>query len=316
MDLELAGVDGRIKMLVEQIEQEENFKEERAKSKVEKIAAIEKSISDKRELLRGMGVQIDAISDVLLTLDTTDKEIQLLEDSEESLKICLNGIEVVLKPFGKLTDWNSVLQTKTNELSLAETEQAALSDEIITIGGEVEKQTHKCAEIKSLHAQFVVDATTKSEGYKKQLADLEKEMQEANKLSTSLLEKRRVHSSTIESLKNKIAGVITCPKCAFEFVASDKSFDVAQGEEELELLKTELEKTTQKRTETEKTIVFIEQDQKDIQQARRKLNTDNSEWLAKVDVAEKELQTLNYKFESLQRRSDSFQTNLSRSKMT
>ena len=55
MDLELAGVDGRIKMLVEQIEQEENFKEERAKSKVEKIAAIEKSISDKRELLRGMG---------------------------------------------------------------------------------------------------------------------------------------------------------------------------------------------------------------------------------------------------------------------
>lgn len=303
MDLELAGVDGRIKMLVEQIEQEENFKEERAKSKVEKIAAIEKSISDKRELLRGMGVQIDAISDVLLTLDTTDKEIQLLEDSEESLKICLNGIEVVLKPFGKLTDWNSVLQTKTNELSLAETEQAALSDEIITIGGEVEKQTHKCAEIKSLHAQFVVDATTKSEGYKKQLADLEKEMQEANKLSTSLLEKRRVHSSTIESLKNKIAGVITCPKCAFEFVASDKSFDVAQGEEELELLKTELEKTTQKRTETEKTIVFIEQDQKDIQQARRKLNTDNSEWLAKVDVAEKELQTLNYKFESLQRRS-------------
>ncbi|GAK36565.1 hypothetical protein JCM15093_1737 [Bacteroides graminisolvens DSM 19988 = JCM 15093] len=316
VDLELAGVDGRIKMLVEQIEQEENFKEERAKSKVEKIAAIEKSISDKRELLRGMGVQIDAISDVLLTLDTTDKEIQLLEDSEESLKICLNGIEVVLKPFGKLTDWNSVLQTKTNELSLAETEQAALSDEIITIGGEVEKQTHKCAEIKSLHAQFVVDATTKSEGYKKQLADLEKEMQEANKLSTSLLEKRRVHSSTIESLKNKIAGVITCPKCAFEFVASDKSFDVAQGEEELELLKTELEKTTQKRTETEKTIVFIEQDQKDIQQARRKLNTDNSEWLAKVDVAEKELQTLNYKFESLQRRSDSFQTNLSRSKMT
>lgn len=101
MDLELAGVDGRIKMLVEQIEQEENFKEERAKSKVEKMAAIEKSISDKRELLRGMGVQIDAISDVLLTLDTTDKEIQLLEDSEESLKICLKALRWCLNPFGK-----------------------------------------------------------------------------------------------------------------------------------------------------------------------------------------------------------------------
>lgn len=303
VDLELAGVDGRIKMLVEQIEQEENCKEERAKSKVEKIASIEKSISDKRELLRGMGVRIDAISDVLLTLDTTDKEIQLLEESEESLEICLNGVEMVVKPFGKLTDWNSVLKTKATELAQVQQEQTALSDEILALSGEVRKQSQVCEEVKSQHTRFVAEATTKSEGYKKQLADLEKEMQEANKLSTSLLEKRRIHSSAIESLKNKIAGVITCPKCTFEFVASDKSFDVAQGEEELELLKTELEKTTQKRTETEKTIVFIEQDQKDIQQARRKLNTDNSEWFAKVDVAEKELQTLNYKFESLQRRS-------------
>lgn len=303
VDLELAGVDGRIKMLVEQIEQEENSKEERAKSKVEKIVAIEKSIADKRELLRGMGVQIDVIADVLLTLDTADKEIQLLEDSEESLEICLNGIEMVLKPFGKLTDWNSVLKTKTTELTQVQQEQTALSDEIVSLGGEVRKQSQVCEEVKSQHTRFVAEATTKSEGYKKQLADLEKEMQEANKLSTSLLEKRRVHSSAIESLKNKIAGVITCPKCAFEFVASDKSFDVAQGEEELELLQTELERTIQKRTETEKTIVFIEQDQKEIQQARRKLNTDNGEWIAKVDAAEKELQTLNYKLDSLQRRS-------------
>ena len=303
VDLELAGVDGRIKMLVEQIEQEENSKEERAKSKVEKIAAIEKSITDKRELLRGMSVQIDVISDVLVTLDVADKEIQLLENSDESLEVCLNGTEMVLKPFGKLTDWNSVLETKMTELTQVQQEQAALSDEIMIIGGEVKKQTQDCEKLKSLHAQFVAEATTKSEGYKKQLADLEKEMLEANKLSTSLLEKRRVHSSAIESLKNKIAGVITCPRCEFEFVASDKSFDVAQSEEELELLQTELERTTQKRTETEKTIVFIEQDQKEIQQARRKLNTDNGEWLTKVDAAEKELQTLNYKLESFQRRS-------------
>ncbi|MEG0456186.1 MAG: SMC family ATPase, partial [Bacteroides sp.] len=153
------------------------------------------------------------------------------------------------------------------------------------------------------HSRFVADATTKSESYKKQLSDLEKEMQEANKLSTSLLETRRVHNSAIEALKNKIAGVITCPRCEFEFVASDRSFDVAQGEKELEQLQSELEQTTQKRTETEKTIVFIEQDQKEIQAARRKLNTDNSEWLAKVDAAEKELQTLNFKLESLQRKS-------------
>lgn len=302
VDLELAGVDGRIRMLVEQIEQEENSKEERAKSKVEKIAAIEKTIADKRELLRGMGVQIDVIADILATLDTADKEIQLLENSEESLEVCLNGIQMALKSYGKLTDWNSVLQTKISELAQVQSEQMTLSDEIIVVSSQVQKQTEVCSEVKSQHTQFVTDATTKSNDYKKQLADLEKEMQEANKLNTLLLEKRRTHSSAIESLKNKIAGVITCPKCEFEFVASDRSFDVAQGEEELELLQAEFEKSAQKRIETEKTIVFIEQDQKELQQSRRKLNTDNSEWLAKVDVAEKELQTLNYKLESLQRK--------------
>lgn len=302
-DLELAGVDGRVKMLVEQIEQEENSTQERAKSKMEKIAAIEKSITDKRELIRGMSVQVDVNRDILVTLDATDKEIQLLENSDESLEHCLNGIQMVLKPFGKLTDWNSVLKGKTSELAQVQQEQTTLSNEITVLDGEVKKQAQACEKVKNGHAQFVADATTKSEKYKKQFSDLEKEMQEANKLCTSLLEKRRVHSSAIESLKNKIAGVITCPRCEFEFVASDKSFDVAQGEEELELLQTELERTTQKRTETEKTIVFIEQDQKEIQQARRKLNTDNSEWLNKVDAAEKELQTLNYKLESLQRKS-------------
>lgn len=303
VDLELAGVDGRIKMLVEQIEKEENSKEERAKSKAEKIAVIEKSITDKRELLRGMGVQIDVIADVLVNLDTADTEIQLLEQSEESLEICLNGIEMVLKPFGKLTDWNHVLQAKTNELSQAQREQAALSPEITSVTEEVEKQISVCREIKSGHAQFVADATIQSEKYKKQLSDLEKEMQEAYKLTATLLETRRVHNSAIETLNNKIAGVITCPRCEFEFVLSDSTFDPIQAAEELKLLLAELEQVTRKRAEAEKTVVFIEQDQKDIQVARRKLNADNSEWLAKVDAADKELQTLNYKLEALQRKS-------------
>lgn len=303
VDLEVAGLDGRVEMLVEQIKQEENSTQERAKSKMEKIATIEKNITDKRELLRGMSVQVDAACDVLATLDTADKEIQMLENSDESLEICLNGIEMLIKPFGKLTDWNSVLKNKTSELTLAQQEQATLSDEIEALEDDVKKQTQACERVKSQHTQFVADATTESEKFKQKLSDLEKEMQQANKRCNSLLEKRRLHSSAIESLKNKIAGVIICPRCEFEFVASDGSFDVVQGEKELKQLQSELELTIQKRTETEKTIVFIEQDQKEIQQARRKLNTDNSEWLTKVDLAEKELQTLNFKLDSIQRKS-------------
>lgn len=302
VELDFASLEGRTQMLVEQIDKEENGKEERNRNKVERIRGIEQTIADKRESLRMLGVQIDANADVLVTLDTADKEIQLLEQSEESLEVCLNGIELVLKPFGKLTDWNGVLKTKTEELSHIQDEQTTLSDEIEIMAAKVNQQQTICKKLKSEHADFVADATTKSESYKKQLADLEAEMQEANRLCTSLLEKRRTHSSAIESLRNKIAGVITCPKCQFEFVASDSTFDVAKGEKELEQLQAEADRLTQKRTEAEKTIVFIEQDQKDIQQARRQLNTDNSDWFAKVDAGEKELQTLNFKLESLQRK--------------
>lgn len=302
VELEFASLEGRIEMLTEQIDKEENNKQERHQTKIERIRGIEQTIADKRESLRMLGVQIDANTSVLVTLDAADKETQLLEHSEGSLEVCLNGIEMLLKPFGKLTDWNSVLKTKTGELSQIQQEQAELSDEIEAVNFKVTEQQAICDTLKSQHAEFVAEATTKSESYKKQLVDLEKEMTEANKLSASLLEKRHAHSSAIESLRNKIAGVITCPKCEFEFVASDSSFDVAQGQKELEQLQAEVEQTTQKRTEAEKTIVFIEQDQKEIQQARRKLNTDNSEWLAKVDAAEKELQTLNFKLDSLHRK--------------
>lgn len=302
VELEFASLEGRIEMLTEQIEKEENSKQERHQTKVERIKGIEQTIADKRESLRMLGVQIDANSGVLVTLDAADKEVQLLEHSEESLEVCLNGIEMVLKPFGKLTDWNSVLQNKTGELSRIQEEQVALSDEIEAVNLKVTAQQEVCSTLKPQHAEFTAEATTKSENYKKQLADLEKELSEANKLSASLLEKRRTHSAAIELLRNKIAGVITCPRCEFEFVASDSSFDVTQGEMELEQLQAEADQTTQKRTETEKTIVIIEQDQKEIQQSRRQLNTDNSQWLTKVDAADKELQTLNFKLESLQRK--------------
>lgn len=300
-DLELAGLDGRINMLTEQIQNEENSKEERAKSKAEKILAIQQTIAAKRDLLRGLSVQADANAGVLVTLETADTEIQALEQSDEPLEICFDGIKIALKKIGTPTDWDGVLRAKSAELYRVQDEQDKLSKEILTADEDAHGQKIICEKLKSQHAQFVADATEKSEGYKKQLADLEKEMQEAGKLSASLLEKRRAHSSAIESLRNKIAGVIRCPRCEFEFVTSDSSFNVAEGEQELKRLQTEAEQTTQKCTEAEKTIVFIEQDQKDIQQARRKLNTDNSEWLTKVDAANKELQTLSFRLESLQR---------------
>lgn len=303
VELEFATTEGRIEMLVEQIESEENSREERKRSRIEKINSIEQTITEKRELIRGMNIQVDVQAQTLTNLNTADNELQLLENSEESLDICLNGIVMVIKHYGELTDWKSVLKAKTDELSQVETQQENLSVEIKEVDIELKAQQSIYDELKAQHDIFTSEARNKSEEYKKQLTELEKEMQEATRLSESLLEKRRAHSLAIESIKNKIAGVIICPNCEFEFLVSDNTFDVARGEKELIELQAEFEATSQKRTETEKTIVFIEQDQKEIQQSRRTLNSDNSEWLSKIDSAEKELQGLNFKLEGLRRKS-------------
>lgn len=301
-ELDFASIEGRIEMLVEQIEKEENSKEERNRSKVERIRSIEQTITEKRDALRGLSVQADANAEVLVSLNTADNELQLLEHSDESLEVCISGVKMVLKNYGKLSDWNAIISEKQGDITKIEQEQKLFEQQTSALNDELLKQQSICATIKADYDNFVANAKTQSEEYKKQLADLEKELNEANIKLESLREKRMNHSRAIEELNNKIAGVVTCPKCGFEFLTSCEGFDVEVGRGELSQLQTDLKQTRRQGTETEKTITFIEQDQKEIQQSRRKLNTDNSEWLSKVDAADKELQSLNFKLESQHRK--------------
>ena len=301
-ELDFATIEGRIEMLVEQIDKEENSKEERNRSKMERIGSIEQTISDKRDALRGLSVQADATASVLVTLNNADNELQTLEHSDISFEECISGAQMVLKTYGKLSDWNAIISEKQNEITKIEQEQSVLEQETSKLNDELLQQQSICATIKAEYDNFVADAKDKSESYKKELIDLEQELNEANAKLESLREKGMNHSRAIEELNNKIAGIVTCPKCGYEFLTSCEDFDVEAGREQLTELQTELDQTRRQGTETEKTITFIEQDQKSIQQSRRKLNTDNSEWLAKVDATEKELQTLSFKIESQHRK--------------
>lgn len=301
-DLKLAGLDGRIAVLSEQIRNEESSREERVKNKTEKIAALQHTISEKRDAIRGMKAQIEAKAETTARLDTADKEIQLLENSEEPLESCLRGMRPLLRPFGELTDWESVVSAKREEADRIREELPALDERTDRVESLLQQHTTVVEKLKSEHVRFVESSTRKSEDYKTELGKLEKQLAEITALGGELRGKRRTLSAAIETLSNRIAGTIVCPECKHEFLASDETFDVKQGRCELAQKRSELTDVVSHISETENRITAIERSQAVIQNDRHALNMQHTQWLGKVASAEKEMQSAVYELEGLKRK--------------
>lgn len=301
-DLKLAGLDGRIAVLSEQIRNEESSREERTKNKTEKIAALQHTISEKRDAIQGMKAQIEAKAETTARLDTADKEIQLLENSEEPLESCLRGMRPLLRPFSELTDWESVVSAKREEANRIREELPALDEQTGRAESLLQQHTTVVEKLKSEYVRFVESSTRKSEDYKTELGKLEKQLTEVIALGGELRSKRRTLSTAIETLSNRIAGTIICPECKHEFLASDETFDVKQGRCELAQKRGELSGVVSHISETENRITAIERSQAVIQNDRRTLNMQHTQWLGKVATAEKEMQSAVYELEVLRRK--------------
>lgn len=301
-ELELAGLDGRINMLSEQIEHEEESREERTKSKAEKIALIEQTVSEKRAVIRDCKEKLSALEKVKTELTRTDRQVQELENSEQPLHQCLEQVKFLLSTYGTLTDWKGVMSSKQEEIRQVEQKLSGLDVLLQQAGGKVKEHTLTVKALKEEHSQFMECSTKKSEGYKTELSRLESQLNEVNQFGRELRNRRRTLSSAIETLSGKIAGTISCPRCKHEFLVTDRDFDVTEGRKVLEQQQKVLEKVVSDIGETEQQVTVIEQQQTEIQENRRKLNAAHGEWLNKIAATEKELQTATYNLESLQRK--------------
>lgn len=301
-ELEMAGIDGRIEMLVEQIYNEENSREEKTRTKVEKIATIENTISKKRTLIRERRTEIEALKIARTEITAMDKSVEAVENSDKPLEECLSEIKFNLSTTGTLTDWDSVIASKKERIYQAQTELSQLDNDTTQVETNVVQFTKSHTALKVEHHKFMDCSTKKSEGFKAELARLDSQITDINKLSTELKGKRRILSSAIESLSNQLAGTITCPACAHEFVVSDRDFDVIVGREELSKKKTELQSVVAGITSADNQLTTIESVQQEIQTSRRALNTQHSEWLQKIATAEKNMQTATYELETINRK--------------
>lgn len=299
-ELEIAGMDGRIEMLTEQIATEENNQAEKARTKTEKIASMRLAIGEKHALIRQKRKETEAIDCVLGRLETADCDIQVLESEDHSLEVYLSKIRAILSPLSiSLTDWEKVVGDKHTELDALEAEQTKWSNALTIAENRVHTLTTAHDRLKADYQSFSDTYTTKVDGYDKKLKTLDGQIDRMNRDAVQLREERRTLSKAIEELTTWLAGTITCPKCSYEFLVSDKTFDVTQGTADLEEKNTTFENITSRIADCESKVSDIEKEERQIRTDKRSLSAENGVWNDKLEQAARQVRTASSELEEI-----------------
>lgn len=301
-ELELSGVDGRIAMLTEQIEKEENNKKECARSKAERIAAIEQTITGKRAFIREKKLELTSLSNTRTDILQTDTEMQGLENSDEPLDDILEQVKIMVSAYGTLTDWNKVIESKKIQLSSVEKNLANHQTNQKNATDKQARLTDAYTALESEYALFTKQYQIRNEAVEEELKSLGIKLHNLNRTGEELRTKRRNLSSAVESLKNKLAGTITCPACKHQFLVADKEFDVIAGQQELSKKQHSLVLIGNEITEAEQHCITVEKKQRTITADRQSIRQKNDEWQQQLSTAGKDLQTATFELETMSRK--------------
>ena len=280
INLELAGIDGRIEMLQEQIEKEVVAGEERGRNRESRIAELEESITAKREYIRTHKETLAGIDATIAEVDKADKELQALESSDTSLEDCLKAIDALMPlfPDAHRTDWSRTLKLKKEDLLLAQSSLENLDASVNHAEAVLKEKYDAFEKFKVQYTDFVTQYGDKCEEYSTRLHEIDKTLRNLASRLEELRRKRRVISAGIDELSNKLAGSITCPKCGHEFLVAQPQFDIEAGTKELRLRQQQLSEINGNIEAEQNSSEEAEMQQSKLNSERRTLDSDRSRW--------------------------------------
>ncbi|MBQ3197143.1 MAG: SMC family ATPase [Alistipes sp.] len=289
IDLELAGIDGRIEMLQEQIAKEVAAGEERGRNRETRIAELEEAIASKREYIRTHKETRTGIDATIAEVEKADKELQALESSDTSLEECLKAIDAVmtLLPDARRTDWNHTLKLKKEDLLLAQSSLENLDASVNHAEAVLKEKYDAFEKFKVQYTDFVTQYGDKCEEYSTRLQEIDKTLRNLASRLEELRRKRRVISAGIDELSNKLAGSITCPQCGHEFLVAQPNFDIEAGTKELRLRQQQLSEINSNIEAEQNSSEEAEMQQSKLNSERRILDSDRSRWEQKLSDHER-----------------------------
>lgn len=288
-ELKVAGLDGRIEMLAEQIQKEEDSTREKARTKSEKLADMEKSIGEKRALIRDCKEEMEILKASYTEIEKADKQMQALEDCEYSVGECLEIITGLLAPLqcGSLSDWNGIVMDKKDKIEKLSRELSLWDTALEETKKELHEATRKRDAFLEKYRVFSENMKVKVSGYDEELKRLDMQITGLNDQITGLGKQKATLTTAIENLNNKLAGTITCPVCRHQFLLSDENFDVEAARRQMKEHETEKSKLENLLAECRKQSGSIEESEKKIHAGKRDFTGQNVTWEEKIQEAEK-----------------------------
>lgn len=286
-ELQLANVQGRIDILMEQIHAEEDAKNERERTRAERIAAAESAMVEKRSLIRAKREQADVLAGKMPTLDKADQRLRELEKTDGSLEACLLGIGSQLAPLGAVPgDWDTVIAQKKASVAAQQQRLELLEADRKAAHERMEDRAKAYQEIKEEFRTFTLKADAQREDFEARMAKLEESDKILSAGITVQRQQKLLLTQAAENLKNKLSGTIVCPRCRHEFLFSDKAFDVEKAKDELREKTSELAVKSKCLEEANEQVRELDRRREQVRRREQELSSAIAAWKQKVTQAE------------------------------
>lgn len=303
VNLELAGIDGRIGMLQEQIERETAAGEERGRTREARIAELEAAIAAKREQARLRRESVAGADSALEKIRQADETLQELESSDTPLEECLKAIETFMPlfPDARRTDWSRILELKKEDLEVARANLDNLDAAVRLAEETLEKKRAAWEEFKAGYDGFCSGYEERTTDFRSRLLDIDRQLRDLAGRLDNLRRTRRTISAGIDELSNKLAGTITCPACGHEFLVAHPGFDIEAGTKDLRMRQQQLSEINGRIEAGEQQTEEVEMRQSRIRAERRTLEDDRHGWEQRLSDHERSVRGAADNVESAER---------------
>lgn len=303
VNLELAGIDGRIGMLQEQIERETAAGEERGRTREARIAELEAAIAAKREQARLWKESLAGADSALEKIRQADETLQELESSDTPLEECLKAIETFMPlfPDARRTDWSRTLELKKEDLEVARANLDNLDAAVRLAEETLAKKRAAWEELKAGYDGFCSGYEERTTDFQSRLLDIDRQLRDLAGRLDNLRRIRRTISTGIDELSNKLAGSITCPACGHEFLVAHPGFDIEAGTKDLRMRQQQLSEINGRIEAGEQQTEEVEMRQSRIRAERRTLEDDRQGWEQQLSDHERSVRSATDNVESAER---------------
>lgn len=298
-DLELAGLEGRIEMLTEQIRTEEESRQAKEKSRQQKVADIKTTITRKRTEMRICKEEIARLHAAVIDIDTADKQLQRFEESDTPLQESSRRVRELLAPVTStdLTDWSRIVTTKNREIEKMNSEIDKWTQIIAATAQKIARAQADHLAMSSEYYSFEQQAADQGKDFAEEMESLSERFTRATALIEELRTRKRTTTAGIETLTAKLAGKVMCPACRHEFLIADADFDVAGARTELERRKADFEAVKGSLLDNEIEAEKVEMMMTHVRNECRNLEGLREQWRDRLAKGERAVQAAEYEME-------------------